>query len=80
MAKYFIAKSVKGHEYLYSKNMVILVPDASAHKICNVLNDNNYKLKDGEIWFVHERDITTDLYASYEIKSYSKKALKIWAI
>ena len=51
-----IAKSVPGHEYIYSPATAHKVPKASAERMKNVLNTCRYKLKDNETWFVHEVD------------------------
>ena len=51
-----IAKTFKGKEYIYSKIDSYFVSDASSDKICKILNDNNYQLKENEIWHVYEHD------------------------
>ena len=68
MKKYFVAKSVKDHEYLYNKASAILVPTASARKICDALNNIKYQLKAGEIWHIHENDFYIDDFIPFEIK------------
>lgn len=63
-----IAKSVKGHEYAYSAKSAHKVSNASANYICKVLNDYNFKLNDGEVWFIHEVGAydTAYEYAQYQ--------------
>lgn len=51
-----LAKSVKGHEYLYRAETAHKVAKAKAHKIAEQLNAIRYDLKPGEVWFVHEID------------------------
>lgn len=64
MAKsYVIAKAIKGQEYLYNRNSVLLVPAASAQVICDALNSAKYWLKDGEVWHLFERDWYTEQLA-----------------
>jgi hypothetical protein len=50
----FIARSIKGSEFMYSTKELYEVPKSSAKKICDVLNSNSYHLNDGETWYVHE--------------------------
>lgn len=49
-----IAKSKKGAEFMYKRHECYLAPNASAEKICTIMNQLNYKLHDGEIWHVHD--------------------------
>lgn len=63
-----VAKSVKGHEFMYSAKSAHKVSERSANLICKALNSANYDLKDGETWFVHDvnqYDSAYD-YASYQ--------------
>ena len=60
---YVIAKAIKGQEYLYNRNTVLLVPAASAQLICDSLNTAQYRLKDGEVWHLFERDWYTEQFA-----------------
>lgn len=57
---YSIAKSVKGREFLYDRNSVIYCGNKKrATEIADFLNSHDefslgeFKLKDGEIWYVH---------------------------
>ena len=38
----FLAVSVKGQEFLFDKSRTIAVPDTSAQKICDTLNNMVY--------------------------------------
>ena len=53
---FILAKSVKGHEFLYTASTAHEVSKASAKKIESIVNLANYKLKDNETWFIHEVD------------------------
>ena len=49
-----LAKAIRGKEFLYSRKSAHAVSDAGADYICRVLNENKYRLKDGEIWHVYD--------------------------
>lgn len=49
-----LARSPEGKEFLYSSSSAHSVPKASANKIRDTLNRIRYKLKDGEVWHLHE--------------------------
>lgn len=51
-----IAKSKEGHEFLYNAASARKVSARSAETILKVLNDMRWRLKDGEIWHIHEVD------------------------
>lgn len=51
-----IAKSVKGQEFMYIANTAHKVSEASAQYICKILNDYNFRLKENEVWFIHDVD------------------------
>ena len=51
-----IAKSVKGHEFLYNAKSARKVSERSAEKILKVLNDVRWDLKDNEVWHIHDVD------------------------
>jgi len=51
-----IAKSVKGHEFLYNAASARQVSNRSASVILKVLNEKRYQLKDNEVWHIHEVD------------------------
>ena len=54
--KKVIAKSIKGHEYLYSQKDCYSVSAAKAKLVCDTLNRLAWNLRDNETWFVHEID------------------------
>lgn len=78
MTQKFIAIAVKGKEFLYSKRNMIAVPTKSAQRIADMLNAVNYKLKDGQIWWVYDNDWYTNDYIESEIKRCSKGNLKVY--
>ena len=51
-----IAKSCKGHEYLYISKSAHSVSARSADYILRVLNECKYDLAENEIWHIHEID------------------------
>ena len=73
-----VAKSVKGHEFMYSAKSAHQVPKASANQICKALNDANYRLTDNEVWFVHEVGPYDNAYVYGEFQSFSKRKGKIY--
>lgn len=77
MTKYFLAKAVKGKEFLYSKMMMIAVPTSSANKIADVLNAKQYRLKPNETWWVYENDWYSNDYITHEIKRYDKRSMRL---
>lgn len=61
MSNYSIAKSCIGREFLYNRNSVIYCGSKKrATEFADFLNSQNettigeFKLKDGEIWYVHQ--------------------------
>lgn len=69
---YVIAISCKGKEFLYRRNTAILIGKnkTRAIEVAELMNADNeksfgeFKLKEGEIWHVHE-----DIDALYKLKS-----------
>lgn len=53
MAK-IIAKTIVGKEFVYSRKSAHAVSAAGAAEICKTLNENKYKLGEGEKWHVYE--------------------------
>lgn len=49
-----LAKSIKGHEFIYSPKSAHGVPKSSARKIMDALNRAGYDLKDDQVWHIHE--------------------------
>ena len=63
-----VAKSEKGHEFLYNPKSAHEVSNASAQYICSELNRVKYDLKENEVWFIHEVGAYDNAYgyASYQ--------------
>jgi D-lyxose ketol-isomerase len=64
--KKLIAKTQESKEYLHSKSNAFFA-NANAQKIADILNKNQYKLSDGEKWYVYDYDYTQDFYVGYRI-------------
>lgn len=73
MVTKFIAKAVKGQEFLFSRSSMIGVPASSALKIATALNNSKYELKEGQIWHVYDNDFYYNDFISREIKRYGKR-------
>lgn len=74
-----ISKTIKGKEFLYSKNYTILCnSEKQAKKLAEHLNNNNdsavgdFKLKDNEIWYDYEID-KYDNAPIYKLKTTKNK-------
>lgn len=72
---FIIAKSLKGHEYSYSiKTAIKCKTKKEAQKLADFLNTHNdtakgdFKLKETEVWFVHQID-KYDRQPLYRLKS-----------
>ena len=61
-----IAKTIIGKEYMHSRTHAYFA-DKDADKICAALNKANYKLKEGECWYVYDYDFTQDWYVEQNI-------------
>ena len=48
-----IAKTIIGKEYMHSRTHAYVV-NKNADKICKLLNDTRYNLKEGECWYVYD--------------------------
>ena len=57
-----IAKSVKGKEFLYKAETARKVSARSANTILSVLNEMRWRLKDNEVWHIHEVDEYDNAY------------------
>lgn len=77
MTAKFIAITTKGCEYIFSKTIMLAVPTNSAQAIADALNKANYKLKDGQTWWVYDNDYYYNQCITGEIKSFSKKRQSI---
>lgn len=72
-----IAKTQKNTEYLHSKKFAYFAPDASANKICSIMNKVKYNLNsDDELWYVYDYDFSADLYVTHRLRIY-KGVVKI---
>lgn len=61
-----IAKTRIGKEFMHSRSHAYFV-DKDADKICKMLNETKYKLKDGERWHVYNYDFTQERYVEQVI-------------
>lgn len=58
-----IAMTNKGIEYLHSRQNAFFVSDRSAKKICEIMNNVKFRIKnDSETWHVYDHDFTQDNY------------------
>ena len=73
MTKKFIAVSKKGQEFVFDRRRMIAVPTSSAKKIADTLTELKYKLKEGEVWHVHDNDFYYNNMIDNEIKKYGKR-------
>lgn len=78
MTEKFIAKAVKGREFLFSLSSAIAVPKTSAQKIADTLNNLKYRLGESEVWHVYDNDSYYNDYISDEIKRYSDTKMKVY--
>jgi len=68
MKKYFLAKTIKGKEYIYSRDSAMLCSEQSRLYLLDLLNSKKYQLKnDNETWHLYENDWYTNDYISKEI-------------
>lgn len=66
-----IAIAPKGKEYLHSKTQAFYAPNASADKICKILNDTKFRLKnENEVWHVYDYDFTMNYYVNGRFSIY----------
>ena len=66
-----IAKTIEGQEFCYDANTAHKVSERSAEIICAALNEQRWKLKDGQVWHVYdcgwyEAEYTAAAYQSFE--------------
>lgn len=63
-----LAKSIKDQEFFYNARSAHKVSKAKAEFIKNELNRLEWKLSEGEVWYIHEVDQydTAYDYASYQ--------------
>ena len=66
-----IAKTQKGTEYLHSKNEAYFAPDASAEKICKIMNEVKFRLNSGnETWWIYDYDFSQEVYVTHRLRIY----------
>ena len=66
-----IAKTQKGKEFLHSKENAFFVPDSSANKICQIMNDAKFRIKnEDEVWHVYDYDFSQDSYVTGRLSIY----------
>lgn len=58
--KYFIAKTIKGQEFMYSADSMTFVPTSSRKQFVDAFNAAGYQLKNNEVWHLYENDCITD--------------------
>ena len=73
--KKLVAKTSIGKEYLHSKENAFFA-SRNAQKIADILNKNNYKLKEGEKWHVYDYDFSQDFYVEHRIWISNKGKIK----
>lgn len=75
-----IAMAVKGKEYLHSRQNAFFVSDRSAKKICEVMNDVKFRIKnDSETWHIYDYDFTQESYVTGKLTIY-KGIVKLKAL
>ena len=77
---FIIAKTIKGHEYIYSRQYSVKCNSKKqAEKLVEFLNNHNdsaienWKLKDNEVWNVYEVGNWENDYIPYKIKETTGK-------
>lgn len=66
-----IAKTQKGIEFFHSRKEAYFVSDASANKICEIMNNVKFRLaSENEVWHVYDYDFTQEYYASGKLRIY----------
>ena len=66
-----IAKTQQGTEYLHSKNEAYFAPDASAEKICKIMNEVKFRLNsDNETWWIYDYDFSQEVYVTHRLRIY----------
>lgn len=75
-----IAKAPKGREFFHSKTEAFFVPNASANKICEIMNDTKFRLKsENELWHIYDYDWTQEDYVTHRLSIY-RGVVKLKAI
>lgn len=75
-----IAKTNKGTEYFHSKENAFFVSDRSAKKICEVMNNVKFRLRnDNEVWHIYDYDYGQGNYVTGKLIIY-KGVVKLKAL
>ena len=64
----FIAIAPRGQEYIYKRITRLAVSKASAHKIAEILTQNRYKLRDGEVWHAYDTEYGDEMSGKASIR------------
>ena len=57
-----VAKTIDGKEFIYSAHSAHRAPAKRIKEVLEILNENRYKLKDGEKWWIYEVDQYDDAF------------------
>lgn len=69
MYKYFLAKTIRGKEYIFNKNTAMFVCEKRKLEFLELLNKKRYLLNnDDEKWHLYENDYYMDDYIDKVIK------------
>ena len=68
-----VAKSIKGEEYMYNPKSAHQVKGISPAKMAEFLNAENFDLKAGETWHVHEVYSLDNAYGYGSIQMFERK-------
>ena len=66
-----LAKTRAGKEFLYNAASARKVSKASAQKICDIVNENGFLLKDGELWHIYNIDKYDTAYNYANFQSFT---------
>lgn len=66
-----IAKSLKGAEYMYNAESARKVSERSAETILEIVNEMKWRLKDNEVWAIHEVDRYDNAYYYAERQAFT---------
>ena len=74
--KKLIAKTKIGTEFFHSTKDCFFA-SANAQKICDALNADKYKLKEGETWHVYDLDFSQTFYVDKRIFKSKNGSIKV---
>lgn len=72
-----LAKSHKGHEYMYVAESARQVGKAGAVAIRDALNESQYHLKEGYVWWLHEVDQYDNAYYYAQGRTFRRRKGKV---